>query len=428
MEAGFRRVPLEKRLAATTPLGRLTNGDFSISEEAMNDGWTFPGPLVAANDALALDPKEPAQTLRSWLPLNGETPVTSRRKTIYVIPSPEMTKEAKTLMQDWENPRVPTESAVHLPAEIPVPEMDHLCDYLRAFYHKMDVKQYDNKFLWQPWTSRPRTTDTGYIGLVSRKEMSRVRYRPSPDGIARRQLNLSDILDVLLDHVPSDAYAIVMLVDQDLYEDEEDDFCCGRADGGSRIAVVSGFRYHPTLDNFSEIELEHMWPASHCKSYMDKQCAQTKRPAKRAKTETSKLTSSPDSPLGAAILASKDTLKPKTKEDFAGLWFSRTARTLSHEVGHCFRLGHCIFFSCALQGTASVAEDVRQPPYLCPVCLAKLSMALAPLVGRGAILGLQKTYIKERYQALSSFCERWNHIGMFSGWQAFVDKRLEQGE
>lgn len=33
-------------------------------------------------------------------------------------------------------------------------------------------------------------------------------------------------------------------------------------------------------------------------------------------------------------------------------------------------------FACAMQGTASMAEDLRQPPYLCPVCAKKVARAV----------------------------------------------------
>ena len=44
--------------------------------------------------------------------------------------------------------------------------------------------------------------------------------------------------------------------------------------------------------------------------------------------------------------------------------------TASHGLCHC-GMDHCVYYALGKQSTASLAEDVRQPPYLCPVALAK---------------------------------------------------------
>ena len=76
-----------------------------------------------------------------------------------------------------------------------------------------------------------------------------------------------------------------------------------------------------------------------------------------------------------------------------------------------------------MQGTTSVAEDVRQPPYLCPVCLAKVTHALrgvSPKTGND-----EQTYIMQRYHALMEFCKSWPHVAMFAGFHAWLEKRVE---
>lgn len=411
----YKRPTLEKCLAATTTSGRAPGTKaLVVPKEIMYDENTFPAPLVLPDDALSWEKEDP-QSLRSWKTHNKETPVTATRKTLYVIPPPEITKEVRWTLMGGEIPAVPPKHRLKdVPTYLPTPKMNDLCEYLRAFYHSMDVKVYEPKFRWKLWDEK----ESGRVGLVSPgrpAQMIGVGYRPSPDGIAKVQLNLNDMLDAFIERVPDDAYAMVMMVEHDLYEDEEDDFCCGRAYGGSRIAIVTSFRYHPMLDGYSKIDLEHMWPASHCQSYIDALCGLDKKSAKRSKTT---------GPLRAAVEAATDTLKPKSRDDLIGLWFSRTARTLSHELGHCLRFGHCVYYACVMQGTASVTEDVRQPPYLCPVCLAKLSAALSP----GAAVDVQRRYIRERYEALRGYCERWKGVGMFDGWKAWVEGRLEQME
>ncbi|KAH7134206.1 hypothetical protein EDB81DRAFT_93294 [Dactylonectria macrodidyma] len=424
-EAGFLQPPIEKRLAAATPPGRRTAEKMATHPDEMQNEWSFPAPLVLPNDDLALDPKYPPQSLKSWLTYNRKMPIKLPRNKIYVVQPPEVTSSVKAMMDGWETPRVPKEFATpDLPAGITSPSTDDLCNYLRSFYHKMVVEKHEGKFRWQAWGSGSKKNPK-YIGLATPKpseELIGVRFRPAPDGIARMQVNLNDVLDALIDRVPPDAYAIVMLTDLDIYEDEDDDFCCGRAYGESRIAVVSSFRYNPKLDVYSDIQLGHMWPTSHCESYVDELCGADKHQCKRAKVSSSL----PDSPLVAAIAACNVVPIPKTRDELAGMWFSRVARTMAHELGHCLGLDHCVYYACAMQGSAGMAEDMRQPPYLCPVCLSKISWALCSFVGPGVFVNLQRDYIEQRYNALRTFCENWKHVGMFAGYQAWIDGRIEE--
>lgn len=429
-DAGFARPPIAKRLAATTASGRRTAEKLATHQDAMNNGGSFPGPLVLPDDDLALDPEYPPQSLKSWLSYNKKMPISAERNAIYVVSPPEITNGVKAMMKRWEKPYVPEAFVTSgLPEGIPVPTTDDVCGYLGAFYHKMVIKKHHGKFRWQAWESGS-SKGQKYIGLATPKpaeEVIGIRYRQSPDGIARMQVNLNDVLDALIDRVPPDAYAIVMLTDQDLYEDDDDDFCCGRAYGESRIAVVSSFRYNPALDGYSDIQLEHMWPASHCKSYVDALCGTSKQQPKRAKAPNTS-TSSPDSPIAAAMNACNAVPKPKTRDEFAGIWFSRVARTTAHELGHCLGMDHCVYYACTMQGTAGMVEDVRQPPYLCPVCLSKLSRGLCPPVGPGAVVDLQREFIDQRYGVLRDFCDDWKHVAMFAGYQAWIDRRLKENK
>jgi archaemetzincin len=49
-------------------------------------------------------------------------------------------------------------------------------------------------------------------------------------------------------------------------------------------------------------------------------------------------------------------------------------RLLSHEIGHTFSLGHCVFYRCAMNGCNSVLESESAPLYYCPVCREKLAL------------------------------------------------------
>lgn len=435
--SGFERPPAPKRLAAATASGRLTaNYQYATAEEDFNNGEIFPGPLALPNDAVCLEGEEPASSFKSWKQIvkSYGIGVTNDRKTIYVIPPPEVTSEVADLMSGWSNVHVPAgEESPDVPEELIPPRIDDLCDLLGEFYHGMPVKKFEGTFRWRLWNDTKRRQKTERrLGLETpdpKPELFGVKYRPSLDGIAKQQLHLNDILDAMLPRVPSDAHAIVMMIDYDLYEDEEDDFCCGRAYGGSRVCIVSSLRYHPRLDYYAAIELEHMWPASHCQTYVDWFCSESQPPVKRAKDAAVPVVKTNTKlALGAAVQAAKKTMIPKTVDDYNALWFSRVARTLSHEIGHCLTLGHCVYFSCMMQSTGGMAEDVRQPPYLCPICLEKLSYNLSTLVSGSSMIDRQRLWILGQHKSMKEYCRKWTNVGMFAGFEAWLGKRIEAME
>jgi predicted Zn-dependent protease len=420
-------------------------------ESVFNDGDVFPGPLVLPDDAIAIDPKDAPQSFRSQQQTmrNQGFQMSTRKKVIYLVPPPKVSLGLEGVMKRWHEPQIPKEHRVpELPSLGTSPPVECLRDYIQAFYYPLEVKVLTEPFTWMPAKraagSKTKQPQQGsYIGLVGPGSSTpvAVRYRPSPDGIAAQQLNLNDILDSVIQHIPADGCSIVMMLDHDLYEDDDDDFCCGRAYGADGIAVVSSFRYHPGLDRYSDIDQAHMWPASHCQTYVDGLCGAEVSasspelpPAKRVKSARPPSpppvlkADSSSSALAAAVVASRSWLVPvaTSRSQHEGLWFSRVARTLAHELGHCFIMDHCVYFACLMQGTASMAEDMRQPPYLCPVCLQKLSWLLSPFVGNGTAIDLQRFWVRRQHEALREFCgrPRWRGVGMFAGFTAWLDTRL----
>ena len=55
----------------------------------------------------------------------------------------------------------------------------------------------------------------------------------------------------------------------------------------------------------------------------------------------------------------------------------RTLKSFVHETGHVFGLRHCIFYTCCMNGSNSLAESDSQPLHGCPLCHDKLRHALA---------------------------------------------------
>lgn len=422
IDAGFVRPPLAKRAAATTSSGRVP--DRRILTAHTHSESLFPGPLVLPDDGLAIDPKEPPQSFRSWMTEKLRNPVTRRRKTIYVAPVPEIDKELHSTVGKWT---VPFVLQAPLKGGCSPPKTEQIREYLEAFYHPLPVKILPAEVRFVPWSEGKATKPSKqpqYIGLQVGNSVTRITTRRCPDEVYSQQLSLNDILDAAIEVLPDDAYALVMLTDHDLYEDEDDQFCCGRAYGSSRVAVVSSSRYHPLLDEVTGIEREHMWPFSHCEAYVQRMCRdvepsgsnpkrrKTGRPLDPRATET-------DSPMAAVIQAGLAAPSPTSSP--TGLWFSRMARTVAHEVGHCFCLAHCSYYACVMQGTGGIIEDMRQPPYLCLVCLAKLTRAVGDVEK-----GVDEVHLLiARYTALAKFCERWKRVAMFAAYGAWLGKRME---
>ncbi|SPO05171.1 uncharacterized protein DNG_07857 [Cephalotrichum gorgonifer] len=412
IQTPFTRLPLEKRRAAATPSGRVPKDPPQTDEH--NDTLTFPSPIVIRNDALDLDPKAPAQSLRSWVQEKDRNPVTPARNVLYVAAPPEITPDVSP-MRDWLVPSVKGARG----RELAPPSTEHIRDYLAAFYHGLEVRTFPRPFRWVAWdgnkVGRSRKAWTpSYVGLAVDDECVGVRCRANAadDGLFHRQLNLGDMLDALLEVVPADAYAIVLLTNHDTYEDDEDDFCAGRAFGQSRIAVVSSFRYNPAIDDLmGGSDASHVWPASHCWQYVGWLRNRIPRKYHPFRNEISA-----DTP--GAMPAAVKAASACGVGDEAGLWLSRVCKTASHELGHCFALDHCVYYSCIMQSTSCLEEDDRQPPFLCPVCLPKLTSAVL-MSKPGADKEAEQAYVLRRYGALREFCLAWPDAAIFTGFAAW---------
>lgn len=416
--AGFRRQSSRQRLAATRSscLSSQPKPDL-----ATDDPKTFPAPLLLPGDDLAEDPDYPTQSYQEWLGEVSRNKLTPKRKTIYVIPPPMIGDEVG-FMQSWIKPG---SHAAESRAQLPRPQ--DVCDYLEAFYHGVSVKLLPpSTFTLTTWEEEDRKASKArkspklrYVGLKCGTGVTRIRARPSPDEVFSGQVNLDDLLDAVIEMLPQDAFSVQLLMHHDMYENEEDEFGCGRAYAGSRVCVVSSARYDPALDEVEEINRLHAWPASHCEDYISKCCSESEPKAKRPKTVKTKtkdpeLSSSPLGPMEAAISVYRSLPTSNLSLPFlSALWLGRTCRTAAHELGHCFGMDHCVYYACSMQGTASIREDARQPPYLCPVDLAKL-------------LHETKGTADKRYQALLDFCERPGNKGthFFAPFAAWLRPRL----
>lgn len=417
----------------------------------------YPAPLVLPGDDLALDSHYPPQSLRAWLRGRDRNKVTPERRTVYVVAPPRAGTDVE-FMRGWGRPRT---GGGEGEGDVSLPDVSNVLRYLQAFYHGLPVKllpewglkfaSWDDDSAPEPASkragermgtatskakskakpSRPKATTPPFIALNTSTESIRIRTRSlSTTAPFPAQLNLNDLLDAAIALLPDDAYALLLLVEQDLYEDEDDEFVCGRAYGGSRVAVVSCARYAPALDALQGVDRAHAWPASCCAAYITERCAdgELQTPAKRqgGRGLGSKSRDGGDSevelphsvrpddahhgsPMQAAIsahLSLPDIRGPASTSPAAapvGLWLSRVCKTASHELGHCFGIDHCVYYACVMQGSGGLAEDARQPPYACPVDEGKLGWAVAEAAG-GEGEEWMGVWRRERRERLRGFC------------------------
>ncbi|CAC9889508.1 unnamed protein product [Aureobasidium pullulans] len=378
--------------------------DVSLFEDA-----DFPGPLVLPNDEIDLDPDYPPQSFSDWQKLITPKSLPFKRKKIYLVPPPAWTEKASfSYRNEWHHRHL-------LP-----PGSESIVEYLAAFYQGFEVLQLRKEILtFDEWIEEGGTEQSqSFVALNTGTESIRIRKRPMPNKGRGFQLNLNDLLDGAIAVLPDDALALILHMDFDLYEDDDDDFVCGRAYGESHVCVVSSFRYSPARDNDIEVDFEHFWPASHCATYVEDQVDKyIEKPAtksgRKGPTEAKTSTTEPSMPLRMAIDAHK-------LSSHRSAWLNRVCRTASHEIGHCLGLDHCMYYACIMQGSATVAEDLRQPPYLCLIDDAKLNTLIAT---RGnASVG--STACRE--QALLAFTKRYQQGSGFAAFEAWLEARQKQ--
>ncbi|KAF4415793.1 hypothetical protein FACUT_13106 [Fusarium acutatum] len=243
------------------------------------------------------------------------------------------------------------------------------------------------------------------------------------------QLNVSDLRTALVRIKAQAAHSVVMVVNHDIYEDDEGGYLTDRLWAADGISIVSTFRYNPSLDGLAGVDRLHRWPASHCQAYVDERLG-VLNDIKDSTTRNHpfKALGKPPggSALGLAIQAANQAGQPSSMEELSNQWFGRVLVAVSREAAHCFGLQNCTYYACLMQGVSGTRQAGEIPPYLCPVCYSKLGselVLLQPVSERG--IEREKAWLEEHYAELKAFCNRWNKIPQFAAFEAWLGKRLE---
>eukprot|EP00056_Hartaetosiga_gracilis_P004674 m.77206 g.77206 ORF g.77206 m.77206 type:complete len:437 (-) comp11906_c0_seq1:1104-2414(-) len=141
------------------------------------------------------------------------------------------------------------------------------------------------------------------------------------------QFSLNDLIDAVLYDMPDDCFCRMGIASVDMFEEEDDEFCMGRAYGASHGGVIGVCRYSPSL-------------------------------------------LPPYKEFGEAVMSRSQ------------LFTSRVAKTVVHEIGHCFMLDHCTAHRCLMNGSGSLKEDISIPSFFCPHDLRKIAHACDVIITR----------------------------------------------
>lgn len=135
------------------------------------------------------------------------------------------------------------------------------------------------------------------------------------------QLLTRNILRVLPENLPENAFCVIATTMRDLYPGRSWNFVFGEASLRDRVGVYSFARYDPQFYGLNTSNRDY-------------------------------------------------------------LILRRSCKVLAHETSHMFGIQHCIYFNCLMNGSNHLEESDRRPLHLCPVDLRKLHYSIGFDIGQ----------------------------------------------
>uniref|UniRef100_A0A7S1KTA9 Uncharacterized protein n=1 Tax=Percolomonas cosmopolitus TaxID=63605 RepID=A0A7S1KTA9_9EUKA len=209
---------------------------------------------------------------------------------------------------------------------------EEIVQFMEAFFYGLQVK-------WHPEAeefhlAEQREHKNNQHGVVHKSHgifypidmrQDKIKCRDVDSGKWRAhratRLQVMDLISVFEEHVPNDAFALLVVTPEDIYETESaSDSTTGRATGDG-VAVISTYRFNP-LQNAS-IDLRHL----------------------------------------------------QTEAEISRITVREFLKTLAHECCHIFGLDHCTFHRCLMN--ACLVENLDANSFhLCPIDLRKLHVSI----------------------------------------------------
>ena len=249
---------------------------------------------------------------------------------------------------------------------VQIPHFPDLCEYLKLTYMGLEVKILPPVNILCPNTRKPldlvatycpgKDEDTLEWDLDTRVAHEYDLHRKRK---AERQIRVDPVISILSYIVPSDAFCLCAVTMEDLYDGDEDSFVSGMAAGRSHVGVFSFARY--TVDSMKDIT--------------PTECEGLQLHPKSVRSTRGKR---------AAMIKDKILLR-------------RSCKTLSHEIGHLFGIGHCVYYNCIMNGSGHLLEDFAQSMHFCPVDLRKIETILHAECLWKRYIGLREFYNRHKW-------------------------------
>ena len=141
----------------------------------------------------------------------------------------------------------------------------------------------------------------------------------------KMQINSEQLMNILSQELPNDAFCLIGLIDTDLYQES--------------INKNDKVIFKPTYGSKSVSKRTSIFSFARYDPYFNK---------------------------------NRDNISKERKMKIYMLLLKRVCKAIIKEICHMFGMKNCIFFSCLMNGNASLYEFDNKPIELCPICLRKL--------------------------------------------------------